>query len=96
MNPAAITQRLPWAKAVDITAGQVLPLLDVLHDDPTRYVTRSVDNHLNDIAKKDPDAAMDRLEQWAEQKAKNSKELARYPSRPGSFGQLENSAILLP
>ena len=56
--------RLPWAKAVAMHPDQILPLLDVLHADSTRYVTRSVSNHLNDIAKKDPDLMMDWLEAW--------------------------------
>ena len=56
--------RLPWAKAVAMRPDQVLPLLDVLHGDLTRYVTRSVSNHLNDIAKKDPDLMMDWLDAW--------------------------------
>jgi hypothetical protein len=36
----------------------MLPLLDALHADPTRYVTRSVANHLNDIAKTAPDRVL--------------------------------------
>ena len=67
--------KLPWAKAVTITAGQVLPLLDQLHADPTRYVTRSVSNHLNDIAKTDPDLVMDRLSEWASANVQDAKEL---------------------
>jgi 3-methyladenine DNA glycosylase AlkC len=38
------------------------PVLDRLFADPTRYVTRSVANHVNDIAKKDPHLALDTLE----------------------------------
>ena len=56
--------RLPWGQAVGLALTDPLPLLDRLHADPTRYVTRSVSNHLNDIAKKDPDLAMDQLEDW--------------------------------
>ena len=67
--------RLPWAKAVTVTPDQVLPLLDVLHSDTTRYVTRSVSNHLNDIAKKDPDLMMDRLDAWVVQGKQDKREL---------------------
>lgn len=56
--------RLPWAKAVSLSLAQTLPLLDALHADQTRYVTRSVANHLNDIAKIDPDAVVDCLRRW--------------------------------
>lgn len=56
--------RLPWARAVTLTPEQTLPLLDKLHADPTRYVTRSVANHLNDLSKSDADAVLDRLKDW--------------------------------
>lgn len=56
--------RLPWGQAVGLALDAPLGLLDVLHGDKTRYVTRSVANHLNDITKKHPDMAMDRLAGW--------------------------------
>lgn len=56
--------KLPWAKAVSIAPEQSLPLLDRLHGDPTRYVTRSVANHLNDIAKTEPARVVQTLETW--------------------------------
>ena len=55
---------LPWAGKLTLDPGVTLPLLDKLHADPTRYVTRSVANHLNDIAKKDPEAVLARLAAW--------------------------------
>ncbi|APE43906.1 hypothetical protein BOO69_11175 [Sulfitobacter alexandrii] len=68
--------RLPWARAVDLTADQTLPLLDRLHTDPTRYVTRSVANHLNDIAKKQPDRVVERLGDWRKAGKQDDSELA--------------------
>lgn len=56
--------KLPWAKAITLDPAQALPLLDRLHADPTRFVTRSVANHLNDIAKTDPEAVVSRLSAW--------------------------------
>lgn len=56
--------RLPWARAITLFPDQTLPLLDKLHSDVTRYVTRSVANHLNDISKSDPDAVLTRLSDW--------------------------------
>ncbi len=56
--------KLPWAKAIHLDAEAVWPLLDILHADPTRYVTRSVANHLNDISKTDPEAVVARLGAW--------------------------------
>ncbi|UWQ80547.1 hypothetical protein K3725_05955 [Leisingera sp. S132] len=67
--------RLPWGEAVGLQLDEPLPLLDRLHSDPTRYVTRSIANHLNDVAKKDPDLVMDRLEHWQAAGAQAAKEL---------------------
>lgn len=55
---------LPWSSrlATDITTP--LPLLDNLYADPTRYVTRSVANHLNDIAKSQPHLVVETLTRW--------------------------------
>ncbi|WP_050602257.1 hypothetical protein [Ruegeria sp. 6PALISEP08] len=56
--------RLPWGQGIDLGLTDPLPLLDRLHSDTTRYVTRSVANHLNDITKKDPDLVLGRLGDW--------------------------------
>jgi 3-methyladenine DNA glycosylase AlkC len=55
---------LPWSGRIDLTVDQTLPLLDRLHADKTRYVTRSVANHLNDIAKAQPDLVVQTLKSW--------------------------------
>ena len=67
--------KLPWAKAVTLTPEQTLPLLDRLHGDPTRYVTRSVANHLNDLSKTNDALVLERLAQWKTQAAQTAKEL---------------------
>jgi 3-methyladenine DNA glycosylase AlkC len=67
--------RLPWGQSVGLALGDSLGLLDGLHSDKTRYVTRSVANHLNDITKKDPDLAMDRLDAWAKAARQDKEEL---------------------
>lgn len=56
--------RLPWGQGITLTPDQPLPLLDQLHADPARFVTRSVANHLNDISKNAPDLVIDRLTAW--------------------------------
>ncbi|WP_170607708.1 hypothetical protein [Ruegeria arenilitoris] len=67
--------RLPWGQAVGLDLSDPLPLLDRLHSDNTRYVTRSVANHLNDITKKDPDLALDRLQEWRDAARQDQDEL---------------------
>ncbi|QEG39165.1 DNA alkylation repair protein [Roseimaritima ulvae] len=56
--------RLPWSGRLSLDPAEPLPLLDILHADPTRYVTRSVANHLNDIAKTEPQWVLDALRRW--------------------------------
>ncbi|BAH38061.1 MAG TPA: DNA alkylation repair protein [Gemmatimonas aurantiaca] len=49
--------RLPWGlqlRTLIADPSPSLPLLEVLLDDPSEYVRRSVANHLNDIAKDHP------------------------------------------
>ena len=41
-----------------------MPLLTALRDDPDRYVTRSVANHLGDIGKDHLGVLLDTCEQW--------------------------------
>ena len=59
--------RLPWAPrlpALQANPQLALPLLDVLKDDPSSYVRRSVANHLGDIAKDHPDLAVGTARTW--------------------------------
>jgi len=67
--------KLPWAQKIHIPHQVPLEILTVLHSDPTRYVTRSVANHLNDISKIDPSLVIKTLKQWKKEKAQHEKEL---------------------
>jgi hypothetical protein len=49
--------------------------LENLYFDNTRYVTRSVANHMNDIAKKDPDLVLWTLEKWKKSWRQNKTEM---------------------
>lgn len=68
--------KLPWAKSITIDPLVPLTLLDRLHADQTRFVTRSVANHLNDISKIAPDAVLERLENWRREARQDARELA--------------------
>lgn len=53
--------RLPWAPRVewlDANPARVLELLDLLKDDPSTMVRRSVANNLNDLGRSHPDLLM--------------------------------------
>lgn len=68
--------RLPWSGRLAIDLEIPLPFLDSLHTDSTRYVTRSVSNHLNDIAKTHPELVLETLKRWKKEAAQASDELA--------------------
>ena len=57
-------QKLPWAVNINLDYKNTIEILDNLHSDKSRYVTRSVANHLNDISKIDPDLVLDTLQRW--------------------------------
>lgn len=67
---------LPWSGRVPLSSTDTLPLLTALHVDATRYVTRSVANHLNDIAKKEPAVVISILREWQQLDKQKQSELA--------------------
>ncbi|HBX38749.1 MAG TPA: DNA alkylation repair protein, partial [Pseudohongiella sp.] len=59
--------RLPWASRLpefQKDPRPVLELLELLKDDPSLYVRRSVANNLNDIGKDNPDHLFETAERW--------------------------------
>jgi 3-methyladenine DNA glycosylase AlkC len=66
---------LPWSRRITLTTADTLPLLHVLHADKTRYVTRSIANHLNDIAKKEPELVIETLTAWKKEGKQKEEEL---------------------
>lgn len=68
--------RLPWARNIEIEPRVPVPFLDRLHADPTRYVTRSVANHMNDLSRVDADLVLRMLGEWREAGRQHAKELA--------------------
>lgn len=67
--------KLPWAKKIDTHYTKPISLLDKLYSDKTRYVTRSVANHLNDIAKIDAPLVVETLKRWRDSKKQDEKEM---------------------
>lgn len=56
--------KLPWGIKISTHPETFLPILERLHSDETRFVTRSVANHLNDLSKINPSLVIERLESW--------------------------------
>ena len=60
--------RLPWASRLTSFVedpSPILPILENLKDDPSKYVQKSVANCLNDILKDHPDRFVEIVEDWA-------------------------------
>ena len=66
---------LPWALRVRVAPESIVQVLNKLHADPTRYVTRSVANTLNDLSKDDPDIVISTLQAWSALGEQNDHEL---------------------
>lgn len=76
--------RLPWGRRLrrfqdDPSEG--LALLEVLKDDPSEYVRRSVANHLNDIAKDHPQRIVHVCTAWKEGASQERRWILRHGLR---------------
>lgn len=76
--------RLPWAgrlREFQRDPTPVLELLELLKDDPSDYVRRSVANNLNDIARDHPDVAIATCEKWSVDATPQRQQLIRHALR---------------
>jgi 3-methyladenine DNA glycosylase AlkC len=76
--------RLPWAPRVpwlDKNPERVLALLDVLKDDPSTMVRRSVANNLNDLGKLHPDLLIRTASMWLENGSADRRALVEHALR---------------
>lgn len=76
--------RLPWGMRLPLYVNDpapVIELLEILKDDETEYVRRSVANNLNDIAKDHPDLVADIAEKWLKKPNKNRQRLVKHACR---------------
>ncbi|MGB3674313.1 MAG: hypothetical protein WA988_07735 [Candidatus Nanopelagicales bacterium] len=101
--------RLPWAARLPMFQSDphpVVELLELLKDDPSGYVRRSVANNLNDIAKDNPDVTIGVAKDWySDDASPERKTLVRHglrtlikqgdPRALAVLGYAETSAIKL-
>lgn len=76
--------RLPWAprlRKFQQDPTPVLVLLELLKDDPSLYVRRSVANNLNDIGKDHPDVLAEIACRWMKNATENRRWLIRHALR---------------
>ncbi|SMF16171.1 3-methyladenine DNA glycosylase AlkC [Alteromonadaceae bacterium Bs31] len=89
--------RLPWAQRIPALVqdpSPILPLLEILKDDPVLYVRRSVANSLGDIAKDHPSLVFDTCERWLEGANKELKWIIRHALRNPAKKGVERSLEL--
>lgn len=67
--------KLPWGIKISTDYNEALGILDNLFSDKTRFVTRSVANHLNDISKIDPKLVIAVLQKWKNSQKQNDDEM---------------------
>ncbi len=76
--------RLPWAIGLSMFVkdpAPLIPLLEILKDDPKEYIRRSVANNLNDIAKDHPDLVAKIADKWLKDASKDRQKLVRHACR---------------
>lgn len=76
--------RLPWGMALSALKKDptpLLPILDLLKQDESEDVRRSVANHLNDIAKDNPQVVIDVLRRWQAHDTPEMRALTRHALR---------------
>jgi 3-methyladenine DNA glycosylase AlkC len=81
--------RLPWAprlRRFQLDPSPVLELLELLKDDPSLYVRRSVANNLNDIGKDHPDLLVATCRRWLARPTAARRWLVRHALRSAIKG----------
>lgn len=76
--------RLPWATRIDVLKGNPshnLALLDLLWDDPSLYVRKSVANHMNDLTKDYKEITLEWLRKRMEQGGMHTDWITRHGLR---------------
>lgn len=67
---------LPWSQKLELDNQQIIEtILDRLYTDNTRYVVRSVANHINDISKQEPELVIQTLNRWKQSGKQIPKEI---------------------
>lgn len=76
--------RLPWAKEIKAFKKNpypVIELLQILKNDDSKYVQKSVANNMNDISKDNPEVAFKILRQWKKENKPNINWIVKHALR---------------
>ncbi len=74
LSSEGLRPNLPWCISINFSYKKGAEILDNLYFDKTRYVVRSVANHLNDISKIDSDFVIEKLIFWQKENKQNEDE----------------------
>jgi 3-methyladenine DNA glycosylase AlkC len=75
---------LPWAvrvRALLASPDATVPILDALYRDESEYVRRSVANHLNDLARQNPELVVETARRWLAAPDEHTARLVRHGLR---------------
>jgi 3-methyladenine DNA glycosylase AlkC len=76
--------KLPWASKLDLFINEPAPvfgILELLKEDPVRFVQKSVANHITDYIKVNPTAAGELLRSWQRSRNENTAWIIRHATR---------------
>jgi 3-methyladenine DNA glycosylase AlkC len=79
-----VRPRLPWARKMAAFVADpqlILPILENLKDDDSRFVQKSVANNLNDILKDNYEVAISTLKQWSTEASRNRQWIIKHALR---------------
>ena len=79
-----IRPRLPWAQKLDVfivDPTPVLKILEILKNDPSPFVRKSVANNLNDILKDNYDIGMQTVKKWHKTATKETQWIIKHALR---------------
>ncbi|MBK7524414.1 MAG: DNA alkylation repair protein [Saprospiraceae bacterium] len=76
--------RLPWGLQLKMFVDDpspIIPILELLKDDSSEYVRKSVANNLNDISKDHPELVLSLIESWQKNASERTHKLLRQAAR---------------
>lgn len=84
LSSEGLRPRLPWSKSLEEfieDPAPIVPILENLKEDESKFVQKSVANCLNDILKDNYDLGMDILKKWAKSGNKNTRWIVKHALR---------------
>ncbi len=84
LSSEGVRPRLPWASKLQIFIEDpipIIPILENLKDDPSKYVQKSVANCINDILKDNVEIGKNLIEKWSKNSSKERKWITKHALR---------------